>query len=604
VELRPALAAAFLAVALAACGSAAAAPESSTSTTAAPGGLTLKSGGTVTVAVPSLPTEFNPATPAGSNPVTAMVMQQVWPQPFVVGSGMRVVTGPGLLASAELVGVTPQTVVYTLAKNARWSDGVPISVADFLYDWHEFVSEGPLLPASFPLAGYAAISSIRATKQNGVTVVFKTPYADWQALFENLVPAHIAERYGWAAAFAGPDPKNLVSGGPFIVSKVIPGQELVLSRNPHYWARRARLDSIIFKVERSASDVLADLASGSVDLAQLTPTSAVRSTVSQSGVLDVVNDLSPTLWQLDFNLADPTTSSLDVRLAIANLINRPQLVADSVGLYTPTAFAASSHLFGSGVPGHRRNDGPYRGSSLSIADQLLQSAGYSLNGNGILDSQTGIPLTLTLTGPAANPLVSRVEDELQAQLLQAGITLQIRNVTTAALLDTVLPRGEYELALAPYELSRFPSTQEGLYTDPVGPTPAVPIGPTGTPPTGTAAASLYSAGSESEPSADTAGVVTRNVLGLNDPDIAALFPRAASDLNFLSSSNLYNDVDSQLWGEMVALPLFQQPVSVVYRDDLVNVSYASTWAGALWNASQWGIQINPPPTTTSTVPGS
>jgi peptide/nickel transport system substrate-binding protein len=593
-------AAALFAVVLTALGSTATAvpPPSTAAASPSSGTITLKSGGIVTVAVQSLPTEFNPATPAGSNAVTQMVMEQVWPQPFVVGSGIRVDTGPGLVTAAELVGVKPQTVVYTLARGARWSDGVPISVADFVYDWHEFVAEGPLLPASFPLAGYEAIASISATKNDTVTVVFKTPYADWQALFANLVPAHVAERYGWTAAFAGANPPHLVSGGPFIVSKVVPGRELVLSRNPMYWERPARLSEIIFKVELNAAATLSDLASGSVDVAELDPGSAVSSTVLRSEDLDAVSELSPVMWQLDFNLADPTLSSLDLRLALANVINRAQLVSDSAGLLSADAFASSNHLYGAGDPGHRRDDGPYKGSSLTIADQLLQSSGYSVNRDGLVTSPNGNALVLTVTGPTGNPLIERVEDELQAQLLSAGISLRIQNVSLSTLLDIELPRGEYQLAIAPYLLSRFTSTTEGLYTDPVGPTPSLQPTPSAPVPAGSA---IYSGGSESEPSADSADVVTRDVLGFDDPVITALYSRAISQLNFLKASNLYDDIDSQLWVEMVALPLFQQPTVLIYRDSIVNVSYSSSWAGPMWNAEQWGIQLSPPPTTTTTL---
>ncbi|MGB9111692.1 MAG: ABC transporter substrate-binding protein [Acidimicrobiales bacterium] len=601
--LRPVAAAVLLVLAVAACGSVAnGAERTSTTSTSPPNGtITLERGGVVTVAVPSLPTEFNPSTPAGSNAVTQMVMEQVWPQPFIVASGNRIETGPGLITAAELVGVKPETVEYTLANGARWSDGVPISVADFVYNWHESIAEGPLLPASFPLAGYESIASIRATKDDTVTVVFKTPYADWQGLFANLVPAHIAERYGWTSAFAGPDPAHLVSGGPFTVSRVTPGVELVLSRNPSYWGRPARLSEIVFKVESSAATTLADLVAGRVDVAELDPSPAVTSTVLGSGNLNAFAELSPVLWQLDFNLADPVVSSLDVRLALANLINRAQLVSDSAGLANGDEFASSNHLYGSGAPGHRRDDGPYEGSDLAIADQLLQSAGYSLNGDGLVATPSGTTLSLTLTGVTGDPLITRVEDELQAQLLVAGIQLHIHNVALSTLLDEVLPLGEYELTLAPYLLSRFPSTNEGLYTDPVGPTPSLAFGTTGSPAQATATKSLYGSGSGIEPAASSAGVVTRDVLGFDDPVVSTLFARAVSQLNFLTASNLYNRIDTQLWNDMVGLPLFQAPTVLVSRDNLVNVSYSATWAGPMWNAEQWGIQLGPPPTTTTTT---
>ncbi|MDA8292143.1 MAG: hypothetical protein M0Z33_10770, partial [Actinomycetota bacterium] len=58
--------------------------STTTSTLPGPGQSVFVEGGTVTVAVPSIPTQLNPSVPAGANRVTAMVTAQVWPQPFVV----------------------------------------------------------------------------------------------------------------------------------------------------------------------------------------------------------------------------------------------------------------------------------------------------------------------------------------------------------------------------------------------------------------------------------------------------------------------------------------------------------------------------------------
>lgn len=602
--LRPARAVLLLAALLAACGGATSGATSSTPSTTTPSTtLKLANGGTVTIAVPSLPTEFNPSTAAGSNAVTQMVMEQVWPQAFIVGPDMVPRTGPGLVTSAELVSVKPQTIVYTLAKNARWSDGLPITASDFIYDWHEFVSVGASLPASFPLAGYELIKSVTGS-DNGksVTVVFNNTYADWNALFSNLVPAHVAEKYGWAAAFAGSDPKHLVSGGPFAVTHVVAGKELVLSRNSHYWGTPARLAHIEFLVEPSQAATLRDLRAGTVDVAETAPGPRVTATVLRSTNLVETDGLAPTLWQLDFNLADSLVSSLDVRQAIADAIDRTELVADSAGLLSPVAVAASSHVYGIGVPGHRLNGGIYANADVAAADQLLVAAGYALSADGLVVSAPGVPLVLTLVGPANDPTASRVESELQAELLQAGIEVRINNVALSTMLATTLPQGRYEIALAPYLLTRFPSTTAPLYSNPVGPTPSespgtnvnIHVTPRGD----------FVAGNETEPSAANAGVVTRDVLGFDSPLVTTAYSQALSQLNVATESNLYNTIDDSLWADMAALPLYQQPEALVRADDLVNVVETSTWAGPLWNAEDWAIQLNPPPTTSTTVPGS
>ena len=108
------------------------------------------SGGTVTVAVPYLPTNFNPSTPAGANRVTQMVMEQVWPQAFVIDPEYQAET-TGFIDSAEVVGLSPMTVSYVIDPKATWSDGYPITATDFEYNWQQQLQASPVLASpGFP----------------------------------------------------------------------------------------------------------------------------------------------------------------------------------------------------------------------------------------------------------------------------------------------------------------------------------------------------------------------------------------------------------------------------------------------------------------------
>jgi peptide/nickel transport system substrate-binding protein len=581
--------------------------SSTTTTLAGQGVVKILNGGTVTVAVASLPTQFNPWTPAGSNPVTEMVMEQVWPQAFVTGPRMVVHAYPGLVVSAELTGLNPQTVVYTLAKGARWSDGVPITAADFAYNWKMLLRLGPRLPSTFPLAGYEDITSV--TGSNGgavVTVTFAKPYADWMALFSDLVPAHIAERYGWEKAFAGAPLGHLVSGGPFVITTIIPGRELVLTRNPLFWGKPAHLAHIVFEVIPTRSATLRALADGAVDIAEVSPGSAVTNLVNESDDLVARHSLTETLWQLAFNCADAVTGQVVVREAIAKAIARSQLLADSVGLLTADAWTSGNRIYAARQPGEASNDSAYLAANTAEADELLAQVGYTLNADGLAVTTSGTPLVLALTGPSGDPAITAAENEIQAELLAAGIELRIHNVPLDELLASVLPQGRYELAIVPYLESAFPSTMAPLYTDPVGPTPVTPTG-TSTSTSAPAVAtvpSTYIAGTESEPGAVVAGAVTRDVLGYNDPTVDELFAEAQSQLNASANAGLYNEIDTLMWQDLPTLPLFQEPATLVQRIAVVNVSDTSTWAGPMWDAEDWAIQVSPPPVRVKTPPGS
>jgi len=598
---RSALALVLVGLGLASCGRAGATAPVTTKS-ADQGPLVLAQGGTVTVAVSRLPTNFNPSAPAGANAVTTEVMAQVWPQPFVVNPSGNVILaggGGGLLAQAETTGVSPETVVYTINPAARWSDGVPITAEDFIYNWREHLAMGAQLPPGDLLRGYQDIESV--TGSNGgrtVTVVFKTPFADWEGLFANLIPAHIARRFGWSRAFQGFDPRRVISGGPFEVARVVPGRELVLDRNPRYFGPKPRLDRIIFRVVHGERATLAALRSGRVDVAEVPSGPAVTRLLETSSDLVGSAALAPTLWQLVFNVANPVLGSVDVRQAIAKAIDRHELVANTIGLDTTFGTTSGNRITLAGAPGSQGNDSAYASAYLAEAAALLAKVGYAQDADGYVMTPSHRRLVLDLTVPSGSRVMASVAAEIQAQLLQVGIVVRIRDVPEAALLATILPAGSYELALAPYTLSPYPSAMARLYTAPVGASPAASSSAPG------AASPAASTGTVGEPDAVATGSVTADVLGYDNPAVDALFNEAAGELNATAAAGLYNEIDTQLWADMPTLPLFQVPMTLVTRVDVVNVSTTQTWAGPLWNADQWAIQLNPPPTVPTTAPSS
>ena len=608
-----ALALAGLIFACTACGSVATQATSTTATTVATQ-IVLNPDGVVIVGVPSLPSNFNPSTVDGSNQVTAMVVATVWPQTFLLNN-FNAPQCPenvssvceGLLAGvdpAELVSNSPQTIVYHLASKASWSDGVPITAADFIYNWKMQLLSGPSLSAADPINGYEDIASITGSnKGKTVTVVFYQPYADWQALFTNLIPAHIAKDFaGWNSDFAQFTAANFVSGGPFKIVQVIPGRQITLERNPHYWGPPARVAGIVFKVERTRTAMLRALATGRVDMGAVVPGPKVDNTVITSTSLIESTQPGPILYQLDFNLADSTLLDLNLRQAIAEAIDRHQIVSDTVGMITPFNNVAANHIFPYGYQGSQPNDSTYEPVNLAQAATQLAQAGYTIGTDGIARSVLGQPIVLSLVGPSGNDIVANIEAYIQAQLLQIGIQVTIDNVPSSELLANRLPQGNYQLAIAPYLMSQFLSTNVQLYTSPVGPV-VIPVDTTNgavvaAPTIGTSVLTP----SGTEPAAVNAGVVTRDVFGYEDPKVAQLFNDASQELN-AGAVTTYNQIDTAIWAELPALPLFQMPVSFVSNMRVLNLANSQGWLGPMWNAQNWAIQSSPPPTTTTTLPG-
>ena len=566
------------------------------------------SGGTVTVAVPYLPTNFNPSTPAGANRVTQMVMEQVWPQTFVVDPQFEAET-QGFIDSAEVVGLSPMKVSYVIDPKATWSDGYPITAADFVYNWQQFVTNGSKVGPTGVVAGYRDIKSIVGSN-NGktVTVVFKSPYSDWEGLFANLIPAHIAERAGWVSAFAGFHPSDVISGGPFIVSSLKPGRRLVLSRNSKYWGMPAHLQSIVFLVERSQQDAMRDLNDGKITIAEFTPGARLDGTIARDDAagekLSITTTPSPFLWQLDFNLKDPVVPNPLMRAALALATDKNQLVANSVGLDDASTVPADSRVFAQGQPGASSEAAPFFGYNPGEAAALFKSLGYLPDLNGVLHNNAGgLPLTITVTGPTGNSVIDTVEQQLRAQWGALGVSLVINNVAPGDLLSNVLPEGRYQIALAPYFMPVFPTWNAIDYTEPVFPSPLFPSrlglhggsnGSTAPYTSGTAWPWSVATQRGTEPGAVALGAVTRDVTGLNGPAVSFKFEQVMAQLNTDTQVLLLTKLDALLTGDLPTIPLFQAPVSLVQRSNIVNVSESPTSVGPFWNSEDWVIELKTP----------
>ncbi len=560
--------------------------------------------------VPYLPRNFNPSTPAGANRVTQMVMEQVLPQAFVIDPSF-VADTTGFIDSAELISVSPETIAYTIDPKATWSDGVPISAQDFIYNWQEQLQQAGSLPFSGALAGYEDIASVTGSA-NGktVTVSFKKPYADWESLFADLVPAHVAESYGWTQAFAGFDPGKVISGGPFEVASMTPGVELVLKRNPRWWGTPPHLSSIVFRVVPAGTDEWSLLESGSVDVGEMVP-NPTENVIADIYGMSTATTLTPFCWQLVFNGDDPVVGSADVRRAVALALDRAQLVADTIGLLDPGAPVKQNRLFIAGAPGSADNATAYSTVDDAAAGTELGKAGYVLLPSGYYGlvaagaPAAGSPLVLTITGPSENPLAAQVEAEFQAEMKAAGIMVQISNVSQTSLLNSVLPEGDYQMALAPFVDSPYQSFEAPVYTT----IPTVTPGTTSD--RRRLGAQVSGSGGSDAGTLDAAPAATNSVwqptfvnlddMDMTDQAITTLFSQAASQLNQDTDRGLYNEIDTLLWQDMPTIPLFDMPVTLVTEPGLVNVEESPTWAGPMWNAEDWALASNLPGVATTTT---
>src|SRR5581483_10664413 len=109
------------------------APRASDLTPVKAGGL--RDGGTLRWAVDAVPSTFN-VFQTDATDDSALVADAVLPTLFVQDDHARPSPDLDYLTGAEVAAGSAQTVVYHLNPNAVWSDGTPLSAADFAAQWH------------------------------------------------------------------------------------------------------------------------------------------------------------------------------------------------------------------------------------------------------------------------------------------------------------------------------------------------------------------------------------------------------------------------------------------------------------------------------------
>ena len=157
---------------------------------------------------------------------------------------------PDLLARAQYTTTPPYTLTFHIRRDARWSDGMPVTARDFVFTQRAIRSVRKELWER-DAAVYAIVRSVRAVDARTVKVVLRRRDAAWRGLFPYVLPAHAlrGEDFSkvWLDRLDNPKTGKPIGSGPFLVAGWERGRALTFVRNPRYWKRHAHLDRLILR---------------------------------------------------------------------------------------------------------------------------------------------------------------------------------------------------------------------------------------------------------------------------------------------------------------------------------------------------------------------
>src|SRR5262245_33093011 len=195
----------------------------------------------------------------------------------------------------------PFTLTYRIEPDARWSDGVPITSADFVFTLHAIRKYGYKELRD----QHAVVRSLHTVDAKTFKVVLKPRTSVWRELFGNVLPSHALRGLDlskvWSDAIDNPRTGEPIGSGAFLVDHLDRGgNQLVLRRNPRYWGPHSSyLDHIVIVYMTTNPDPTEALRNGDVDVVGGPPFSAVPRLRQESGIR-VATASSPVIEHLDF----------------------------------------------------------------------------------------------------------------------------------------------------------------------------------------------------------------------------------------------------------------------------------------------------------------
>jgi peptide/nickel transport system substrate-binding protein len=369
---------------------------------------------------------------------------QTMPQAFRVTPDGEYVPGPVLAGAPTVDPGPPVTITYPINPDAVWSDGTPITSADFEYTWDQIVNGKDI----YDTTGYTNIESIDTSDPSTAVVTFSEPYAGWRDLFGGfyfILPSHLLEgknrhkimKDGYA-----------FSGGPWMLDGGAKGwdkgRSITLVPNPNYWGTQPSIAKVVFQfIPESAAESQA-LKTGQVAAAYPIPQTGMLDEFDGAG-LEYEVGYGNTYESFWLNNQAPPLDSLAVRQALLYATDRQAFADQIIKPAVREGRVLQSYI----VPSFPAYYTPaFDGYSLDLdkVDELMTGDGWAKGSDGIW-AKNGTKATLQIATTAGNEGRELAEQLWQSQLQAAGFDLQIKNASADLLFGKMVPKGRFTAGL-------------------------------------------------------------------------------------------------------------------------------------------------------------
>ena len=472
------------------------------------------------------------------------------------------------------VKATKKYIKFWIRKDANWNwlghKSVPVTSADFIYTWQQFIAPANKVASN---VGYANIARAKANSKKVVTFYWKPgqAFADYRDLFGYIYPGFAlkGQQFNdyWHNCVCGND-GHPISNGPFYMASYTEGQGMVLKKNPKWYGKKAGLSSVAFKIITDTNSEIQAMRGGEVDAITPSPESALSTLVNQKNlVYSAVPSFTQEHWDIHVGPgANPLLTKQYVRAAIAEGMNRPSLIKALYGGIAPGLKPLNNTFYEFGTPASGKN-AFFKKYNFNPAGaiKLLKSHGCT-GGPNAPDPNNSKVWTCggqkTIFKFDTTSRASRVQSSqiFKQQLMSIGIQLNVGIHDPATFFGTILPSG----------FTSNPTFEIGEYAWIGGPDPS-------------GFDAIYQCYDG-----------PKNLGGSNykrycNKKVDSLIKKGEVNFNANKRTAQYELAAKMTSNEVAVIPLYAPPQIFVYKKALKGASKSNnpTLEGPTWNIEQW-----------------
>jgi peptide/nickel transport system substrate-binding protein len=455
-----------------------------------------------------------------------------------------------------------RTFTLTLRDDIVWSDGEPITSADFKFTYDMIMSDANAVNTRSP---YDQIESFETPDAKTVVITFTDPYAPWLALLFSgstsgtpIIPEHILKPVFDSEGTLDTAAWNkapTVGCGPFVFDEWQSGSFARFVANDNYWLGRPKVDELFFQFVPDDASMINALIAGDGDVGTFFAYSDVPQ-LEDAGIT-ILNSFSGYNegWYINMHpeKGNPALKDVRVRQALAYAFNRQKLVDDLLlGL--------------TGVAATDWDKSPWVDPTITPypydpekAKALLAEAGWTdTNNDGTVDKD-GVELVLKY-GTTSREVRQNTQAVAQQDLAAVGIGTELLSYDA----DTFFLGYQDDGQSANFSLDIIEYSDSPDFPDPNTAIWLCSDIPSDTNPAGT------------------------SPTGLCDEKLDGLFQLQATQVDFAARQQTFYEITRYIYDNAFWIGLWQDPDLFGYSDRLLNVK--TSGATPFFNLAEWDIQ--------------